>query len=215
MDNCEVRFAPNFCNEKALIYQGVLRSTVSKPIRTVTTDITSVIDEIYPLYLNVYERSKLHFEKLTKQYFCRLGNRMPDKVRFFIWRRSGKAVAFCDCMVQGDTMFAEYLGLDYSIALKLHLYHYVFRDLVRWAIANGYKWIQNGALNYDPKLHFRHRLDPIDLYVKHTSVIINAIMRLALVLLEPTRHDPTLKKFPTISNFGTNNPNTYPNHLLG
>jgi Acetyltransferase (GNAT) domain len=196
MDNCEVRFAPNFCNEKALIYQGVLRSTVSKPIRTVTTDITSVIDEIYPLYLNVYERSKLHFEKLTKQYFCRLGNRMPDKVRFFIWRRSGKAVAFCDCMVQGDTMFAEYLGLDYSIALKLHLYHYVFRDLVRWAIANGYKWIQNGALNYDPKLHFRHRLDPIDLYVKHTSVIINAIMRLALVLLEPTRHDPTLKKFP-------------------
>jgi hypothetical protein len=39
-------------------------------------------------------------------------------------------------------------------------------------------------------------LDPIDLYVKHTSVIINAIMRLALVLLEPTRHDPTLKKFP-------------------
>lgn len=54
----------------------------------------------------------------------------------------------------------------------------------------------DGALNYDPKLHFRHRLDPIDLYVKHTSVIINAIMRLALVLLEPTRHDPTLKKFP-------------------
>ena len=163
---------------------------------TVTTDITSVIDEIYPLYINVYERSKLHFEKLTKQYFCRLGNMMPDKVRFFIWRRSGKAVAFCDCMVQGDTMFAEYLGLDYSVALELHLYHYVFRDLVRWAIANGYKWIQNGALNYDPKLHFRHRLDPIDLYVKHTSVIINAIMRLALVLLEPTRHDRTLKKFP-------------------
>jgi predicted N-acyltransferase len=56
---------------------------------------------------------------------------MPDKVRFFVWRRNGKAVAFGECLVHGDTMFAEYLGLDYSVALKLHLYHYVFRDLVR------------------------------------------------------------------------------------
>jgi hypothetical protein len=170
---------------------------IDEPIQlTVTTDVTSIIDEIFPLYLHVYERSKQHFEKLTKQYFCRLGNMMPDKVRFFVWRRSGRAVAFCDCMVHGNTMFVEYLGLDYSVALKLHLYHYVFRDLIRWAITNGYKWIQNGALNYDPKLHFRHRLDPIDLYVKHTSVIINAIMRMALPLLGPTRQDKTLKKFP-------------------
>jgi Acetyltransferase (GNAT) domain len=136
--------------------------------------------------LNVYERSKLHTDKTV---FCRLGTMMPDKVRFFVWWRNGKAVAFCDCMVHGDTMFAEYLGLDYSVALKLQLYHYIFRNLVRWAIASGYKGIQNGALNYDPKLHFRHRLDPIDLYVKHTSIIINAIMRLALPLLEPTRHN--------------------------
>jgi predicted N-acyltransferase len=78
--------------------------------------------------LNVYERSKLHFEKLTKQYFCRLGTMMLDKVRFFVWWRNGKAVAFCDCMVHGDTMFAEYLGLDYSVDLKLQLYHRIQTD---------------------------------------------------------------------------------------
>ena len=163
---------------------------------TVTSDITSVIDEIYPLYLDVYERSKLHFEKLTKQYFCELGNKMPDRVKFFVWRRCGKAVAFCDCMVHGETLFIGYLGLDYGVALKLHLYHYVFRDLVRWAIANGYNWIQNGSLNYDPKLHLRHRLVPLDLYVRHTSVIINGIMRIVLPWLEPTHHNKTLTKFP-------------------
>lgn len=99
-------------------------------------------------------------------------------------------------MEHGETQFIDYLGLDYGVALKLHLYHYVFRDLVRWAIANGYKWILNGALNYDPKLHLRHRLVPLDLYVRHTSVIINAIMRIALPWLEPTRGNETLKKFP-------------------
>ena len=169
----------------------------SAPIAlNVTHDITPVVDEIYPLYLQVYERSKLHFERLTREYFCRLGAAMPDRVRFFVWRRHGKAVAFGMCLVHGDTLFAEYLGLDYGVALDLHLYHYVFRDLVRWGIANGYRWFQSTGLNYDPKLHLRHRLKPVDLYVRHTSPVINALMRVALPLLEPTRHDETLKKFP-------------------
>jgi Peptidogalycan biosysnthesis/recognition len=163
---------------------------------SVIYDITSVINEVYPLYLQVYERSKLHFERLTKDYFCRLGTAMPDKVRFFVWRCDAKVVAFGVCMVHGDTLFAEYLGLDYNVALELHLYHYVFRDLVRWAIANGYKWFQSTGLNYDPKLHLRHWLKPVDLYVRHTSAFINMLMRIALPLLEPTRHDVTLKKFP-------------------
>ena len=123
----------------------------------VTTEIAPIIEEVYPLYLNVYNRSKLHFEKLSKEYFLKLAERMPDKVRFFVWRRAGKAVAFGNCLVHSDTVFAEYLGLDYSVALKLHLYHYVFRDLVKWSIANGYQWFQSSALNYDPKLHLRYR----------------------------------------------------------
>jgi len=158
-------------------------------------DVTPVIDQVYPLYLQVYRRSKLHFEKLTEEYFCALGRRMRDKVRFFIWRQSGRIVAFAACMIQGDTIYAEYIGLDYSVALNLHLYHYAFRDIVTWSIANGYKWFRSGGLNYDPKLHLRHLLDPIDLYVRHTSRTINAIVRLFLPLLEPTRYDKTLAKF--------------------
>lgn len=166
---------------------------------SVSNDIGAAIDDVYPLYVQVYERSKLHFEKLSKEYFCRLGQAMPDKVRFFVWRRNGKAVAFGECLVHGDTMYAEYLGLDYSVALKLHLYHYVFRDLVRWAMTHGYKWFQSSGLNYDPKLHLRYRLMPVDLYVKHASPVVNVILRRALPWLEPTRYDKTLKKFPNYS----------------
>jgi hypothetical protein len=39
-------------------------------------------------------------------------------------------------------------------------------------------------------------LQPVDLYDQHTSTIVNMFMRLALPLLEPTRYDVTLKKFP-------------------
>jgi hypothetical protein len=162
---------------------------------SVVRDITPMIDDIFPLYMNVYNRSKLRFEKLTREYFCGLGRLMSDKVRFFVWRQNGRVVAFAVCMVQGETIYAEYIGLDYTVALDLHLYHYAYRDVVSWAIANGYKEFRSSGLNYDPKLHLRHLLAPIDLYVRHTSTILNAALKLLLPLLEPTRYEKTLQKF--------------------
>src|SRR5476649_2370130 len=162
---------------------------------SVVDDVAPIIDEVYPLYLQVYNRSNLHFEKLTKKYFCGLGHRMGDKNRFFIWRQNGKIVAFGSCLLQGDTIHAEYLGLDYTVALELHLYHYTFRDLINWGIANGFKRFHSGALNYDPKLHLQYRLDPIDLYVRHTSTVLNAVFGRVLPWLEPTHYEKTLKHF--------------------
>ena len=170
----------------------------------VVSDITPIVGEIYPLYLQVYERSKLHFEKLSKEYFCKLGRVMPDKVRFFVWRQNGRIVVFTLCMIDGDEIYAEYIGLDYSVALDLHLYHYAVRDMITWSIANGYKWFRSSALNYDPKLHLRHRLDPVDLYVRHTSRIKNPLLKLMLPLIEPTRYDTTLKKFPNYNELWCN-----------
>jgi hypothetical protein len=172
-------------------------TTRTPPIEmSIVGDVTSIIDDIFPLYLNVYDRSKLHFEKLTREYFCGLGKLMADKVRFFVWRQSGRIVAFTACMLQGEAFYAEYIGLDYTIALDLHLYHYAYRDMVSWAIANGYKEFRSSGLNYDPKLHLRHLLDPIDLYVRHTSAILNTALKRLLPLLEPTRYEKTLRKFP-------------------
>jgi hypothetical protein len=162
----------------------------------VVHDIAPVIDDVYPLYLQVFERSKLRFEKLTREFLCELSRRMPDKVRYFIWRQEGRVIAFSLCMVEGEDIYAEYLGLDYTLALKLHLYHYAFRDVVTWAIANGYKNFRSSGLNYDPKLHLRSRLDPIDLYVRHTSPVLNALLARILPVLEPTHTDPILPRFP-------------------
>lgn len=162
---------------------------------TVTDNAASFIDEIYPLYLQIYERSSFHFEKLTKDYFRRVGTEMNDKTRFFIWYRGNTLMAFALCMVEGEEIFAEYIGLDYAFALDLHLYHYISRDVISWAMAHGYKRFRSSGLNYDPKLHLRHRLDPIDLYVRHVSPLANWIMRLALPWIVPVRYDATLRKF--------------------
>ncbi len=172
----------------------------SAPIElSVVQDVTPVVDEIYPLYLAVWGKSPLQFEKLTKEYLCRLGREMPDKMRFFIWRQNGKAIAFSLCMINGDTIYDEYLGLDYAVALELHMYFYTLRDIVTWAMDHGYKWYCSSALNYDPKLHLKCELVPLDLYVAHTWAVPNFFLKKVLPLLEPTRNDKTLAKFPNFA----------------
>src|SRR5262249_43529456 len=158
-------------------------------------DVGPIVKDIYPLYLKVYESSKLKLEKLTEPYFCDLVQLIPANARIFAGRQGKTVVASMSCIIEVDELCAEFIGLEYPVALDLHLYFYSFRDVVSWAIANGFKWYRSPALNYHPKFHLKHSLDPLDLYVRHTSKFINPILRRLLPLLEPTRNDKTLPKF--------------------
>jgi len=162
----------------------------------VLSDVTALVDEIYPLYLAVHERSPLKFETLTKDYFRVIGQQMPDRARFFIWRQTGKIVAFSFCLVCGNRLYDECIGLDYNVALNLHLYFYTLRDVISWALEKGLKYYYSNPLNYEPKLHLDCELAPLDLYVKHTSPLLNPIFRRFIKYLGPTRHDPVLHRFP-------------------
>lgn len=161
----------------------------------VLTDVSAHIDEIYPLYLQTHHRSPLKFEVLTKDYFCELGRRMPERVRFFLWRKDGRIISFAFCMIHGNTIHDLNVGMDYPLALDLHMYFITWRDIVSWAIQAKLTHYYTGPLNYDPKLHLQLTLAPLDLYARHLSPLINPIFGLAMRFLQPVRHDPTIKKF--------------------
>jgi predicted N-acyltransferase len=162
----------------------------------VVTDVTPLVDEIYPLYLAVHERSALKFETLTKKYFYVISQQMPESARFFIWRQNDKIVAFSFCLVCGDAIYDECIGLDYDVALDLHLYFYTLRDIISWALQQRLKYYYSNPLNYEPKLHLDCELVPLDLYAMHTNPLVNPIFRRVLKYLGPTQHDPVLRKFP-------------------
>jgi predicted N-acyltransferase len=168
----------------------------SKIEMEVVHDVTPFVNEIYPLYLAVHERSPLKFETLTKDYFCGVAQRMPDHARFFIWRQDRKIVAFSFCLVCGDAIYDECIGLDYNVALDLHLYFYTLRDIISWALPQGLRHYYSNPLNYEPKLHLDCELVPLDLYVMHTNPLLNSIFRRMVKYLGPTRHDPVLHRFP-------------------
>jgi predicted N-acyltransferase len=164
----------------------------------VVNDVAPFVDEIYPLYLAVHKRSPLKFETLTKDYFRAIAQRMPERARFFVWRQLDKIVAFSFCLVCGDRIYDECIGLDYSVALDLHLYFYTLRDIISWALEQGLKYYYSNPLNYEPKLHLDCELVPLDLYVMHTNPLLNPLFRRLIKYLGPTRHDPVLQRFPNV-----------------
>lgn len=154
------------------------------------------VDEIFPLYWEVYQRAKLSFEVLNRDYLIRLGQNMPDTVRLFLWRQEGRLIAFTIGIVQDGVIDDLYVGFDYEVASKLHLYFLTWRDLIEWSVQNGVKTYRSGPHNFDPKLHLRMSLVPRDLYARHLSPILNRPLLLAMKWLGPTRYEPILKKFP-------------------
>lgn len=165
----------------------------------VLPDFATVLDEIYPLYRQVINRSKFQFEILTRGYFSDLAKALEENGRFFVWRDSrGKIVAFNICVLHGKILRDCYIGLDYKIALSAHLYFVSLRDIFSWAIENDVEQYYSGPLNYSPKLHLKLELAPLDLYIRHISPVVNFFFRRLIPLLEPTRYDPVLPKF---SNF--------------
>jgi Acetyltransferase (GNAT) domain len=161
----------------------------------VVSDVEPHIEELFPLYRQVVERSQYKFEELTKSYFVQISRRMAERAFFFIWRQNGKAVAFSSCAGHDGVLRDHYIGLDYQVALEHHLYFVTFRDIVTWALENKYHTYYSAPLNYEPKYHLRHDLVPLDLYVRTSWDWVNPFFRFVVPYLEPTRYDPMIRKF--------------------
>lgn len=186
-----------------------LRDAEAQPLDfSVTNDISDCLQEVYQLYLNVHARAKLTFEKLTPEFLLELGRRMPDRARFFLWRiknadgSKGRLVAASITLVNTENNGTEkalydlYLGMEYPLALDLHLYMVTMRDVIDWSLEHGVETYYSTPLSYDTKLHLKHTLVPQDLYVRHLSNFLNPAVKLGMRFAEPTRHDKILPQFP-------------------
>ena len=157
-------------------------------------DAEREINEIYPLYLAVAQQSDVRFEVFTREYFIEAPRLAPGRFRYFIWRRGGRVVAFSFCTIWNGTIYDNDIGLDYTVAHELYLYYVTFRDLLNWALGHGLRRYASAPFNYDPKLHLRLELQPVDIYVKHISHVLNRLVKTFAPAFEPARSDPTLRR---------------------
>lgn len=159
----------------------------------VRENVDDILEEIYKLYLNNFDDSSVHFEVLTRQFFKDICRNMPGVAKFFITYDGKKIAAFNLCFIKGDCCIDKFIGLDYAVAHKYHLYFTTLCHNIDWCIKNGIRFYQPGTTDYYPKLRLGARLIPLYIYTKSTSAPLNLLLKIIAPFIEPRRLDSTLK----------------------
>jgi len=149
----------------------------------VVDDVEDVIDDLYRLYINTYEKGRVKFEKLTREFFINIGRNLKPNVKFFLYFLDGKLAAFNLCLVYEDIFIDMYIGFDYDVSYKLNLYLVSWYRNVEWCLKHSISKYQVGQTDYIPKLALGGK--PVDLFIyfKHRNPVKNMIFGIAAKML--------------------------------
>ena len=151
------------------------------------------LKEVYKMYLDIVARHDMNFELLPEAFFRDISKNMPGQAKFFLWKMEGKIVAFLFSLVSKERFIDYFVGLDYSVAYKYHLYFVKFRDALNWCIKNKIKTYEMGITAYEPKLRLGFNLVPLYLYAKLRNRMLRPVFNLICQFLKFEHFDPALK----------------------
>lgn len=152
------------------------------------------LSEIYRLYLEMGIKHEMGFEILPIGFFKNIPKNMPKHTKFFLWKIDGRLAAFLFCLVSDEVLMDYYIGLDYTVAHKYHLYFIKFRDVMNWCIKHKIKRYEMGYTGYEPKKRLGFDLVPQYIYAKLRNRMLRPVLKLLVQLLKFENFDPTLKQ---------------------
>lgn len=152
------------------------------------------LKEVYKLYLDIVAKHDMGFELLPIEFFKNLPVNMPGQTKYFLWRMDGKLVMFLFGLVSKDIFIDYYVGLDYSVTGKYHLYFVKFRETLNWCIKNGIKEYEMGITGYEPKRRLGFDFVPLYIYVKLRNRFLRPAFAFLCQFLKFENFDPALKK---------------------
>lgn len=150
--------------------------------------------EVYKLYLDIVAKHDMGFELLPIEFFKNISINMPGQTKYFLWKIDGKLVMFLFGLVSKDMFIDYYVGFDYSITNKYHLYFIKFRETLNWCIRNGIKQYEMGITGYEPKRRLGFDFVPLYLYVKLRNRALRPAFNFICQFLKFENFDPALKK---------------------
>lgn len=81
------------------------------------------IAQYYQLYLNVYEQSDIHFDKLSQAFFQALLQDKNNHAIIFNYYHDNQLIGYNICFIVGDTLIDKYIGFVYPKCHEFNLYY--------------------------------------------------------------------------------------------
>jgi len=149
----------------------ILRKTQSLQIRFIDNR-SEFTDELYSLYLNVLNKSRVKIETLSKAYFTQ------KDFKVFVCYEDEKPVSFCQLLPDGDELIFEFVGIDYECNGAMPVYHRILFEIIRYGIENGFKTIDFGQTADDTKLKLGSHYVPLYAALHSSNPFINFVCKL-------------------------------------
>lgn len=142
---------------------------------------TAFLEELYAMYLEVYEQSRIHFDLLGPSFFAALLGSGDIRGVVVCYRHRGVLAGCNICLVHNGLFIDKYIGFRYPLARELNLY------FVSWLV-NLEIALQHGCSAYvagwtDPEV--KAALGAKFTFTRHLVWVRNPVLRR---ILHPLRH---------------------------
>jgi hypothetical protein len=127
-------------------------------------------NDLYQLYLNVYNKSKFKLEKLPLSYFKELD------AEIYCFYNNDKPVGFIQLTYYIDKLTFMFCGLDYKFNDVSDLYYLMLYKIIEIGIENKVKIIDLGQTTENTKLRFAASLEYRYFYVAASNKIIDYLV---------------------------------------
>jgi len=159
----------------------------------IVDSVENIIDDVYNLYLQTHYDGATRFEKLTKEFFLKTAEHMRPHVKYFLYYCHSRLAAFNLCFIYKDLFIDKFIGFDYDISTKLHLYFVSWCYNVEWCIRNCVPQYHTGQTDYGAKIRLGSKLVPLYAYLKYKNKIGNSFFKVLALALKPGNFDAEIK----------------------
>ena len=183
-----IRLALKRCGEIEILHEEITKEKNEIPEH-----------DLYPLYLNTYNKSEYKLECLTKEFFDKCeGHRIvflkeEKPVGFVLLHEDGEKLSFLFCGMDYET-FKEN-GNEKTTLTNADLYFCMLLRIVEYAIERKCKTIDFGQTSELTKMKFGAHLEKRYFYAQHTNPFLNLFAILGKGLLEYKYNFPDFNVF--------------------
>ncbi|WP_434135280.1 GNAT family N-acetyltransferase [Pseudomonas luteola] len=96
-----------------------------------------LIDEYYRLYLNVYDQSEIHFDRLSRGFFEQMLRDAGSGGMVFEYCHEDRLIGYNVCFVHDGKLIDKYIGLQYPEARSFNLYFISWLINLDYALSHG------------------------------------------------------------------------------
>lgn len=161
-------------------------------VEIVSQPSEAVMDEIFSLFWQTYEKGNTKFEQLNRRFFEEISQ--YENSYYVILRQNGseEMLSFMLCFKLGAHVVNKFIGIDYRQPKEWFLYFRLWDAAVEWSYSVGASSIQSGQTGYAPKIELGNDMVALSNYCQHKNPIVNFIYRLVAKTINWDTLDPDL-----------------------